>query len=143
MVGNIDENDGAAAAFGVFGGQGVGGLRDEGRGVEARGLAEGGDDVVQHAADPDRGVGQVDDHVPGGVQAGGRGAHGHRLAGADLAGDHTEGVLVDAPGDAGHGLGVTVVAVQHRRREAATERHLREAVVGLQTLDAHRLVSRP
>ncbi len=69
--------------------------------------------MVQHAADPDRGVGQVDDHVPGGVQGGGGGADGDGLAGTDLAGDHPEGVLVHAPGDAGHGFGVPAVAVQH------------------------------
>src|SRR5262249_14009210 len=39
--------------FGVVGGEGVGGLGDEGGGVEAGLLAERGDDVVEHAADPD------------------------------------------------------------------------------------------
>ena len=102
----VDDHDRGAAAFGVFGGQGVGGLRDEGGGVEAGDLPERGHDVVEHAADPDGGVGQVDDHVPGGVQGGGRGADGDGLAGADLAGDHAEGVLLDAPGDPGDGFGV-------------------------------------
>src|SRR5664279_241543 len=74
-------------ATGVFGGQRVGGLRGQRRGVETRDLAEGGDDVVDHAADTDGGVGQVDDHVPGGVQAGGGGADGDGFPGADLAGD--------------------------------------------------------
>jgi len=40
--------------------------------------------------------------VQGGVQCGGGGADGDSLAGADLAGDHAESVLVHAPGDAGH-----------------------------------------
>ena len=92
-------------------------------------LPERGDDVVEHAADPDGGVGQVDDHVPGGVQRGRRGAHGDGLAGTDLAGDHAEGVLVDAPADPGDGFGVAVVAVQHRRGEAAAERHAGESPV--------------
>ena len=65
----VDDQDGGAAAFGVFGGEGVGGLGDEGGGVEAGDAAEGGDDVVQDAADADGGVGEVDDGVPGGVQA--------------------------------------------------------------------------
>jgi hypothetical protein len=133
----VEHDDGAAAAFGVFGGECCGGLRDEGGGVEAGHLPERGDDVVQHAPDSDRGVGQVDDHVPGGVQRGGRGPDGHRLSGADLAGDDTEGVLVDAPSDAGHGFGVPVVAVQHRRGQATAERHPGETPMGLQTLHAH------
>ena len=54
----VDDHDGGAAPLGVFGGQRVGGLRGEGGGVEAGDLTEGGDDVVQHAADPDGGVGQ-------------------------------------------------------------------------------------
>jgi hypothetical protein len=69
QVGFLDEH-GVAAAFGVFGGQRLGGL-GEGGGVELRGVAERGDDVVQHAAHADRRVGQVDDHVPGGIQRGG------------------------------------------------------------------------
>src|SRR6478735_10618915 len=102
----VDHHDGGAAAFGVFGGEGVGGLRGEGGGVEAGDLAEGADDVVQHAADPDGRVGQVDHHVPGGVQGGGRGADGDGFPGADLTGDDAEGVLVDAPGDPGDGFAV-------------------------------------
>lgn len=43
--------------FGVLGGQRRGGLGHERGGVEARRLPEGADDVVQHAAHPDRGVG--------------------------------------------------------------------------------------
>ena len=42
QVGLVDHDDGGAAAFGVFGGQGVGGLRGQGGGVEARDLPEGG-----------------------------------------------------------------------------------------------------
>ena len=103
----------------------------------ARDPAEGGDDPGVDAAAADGGVAEVDDHVPGGVQRGGGGADRHGLARADLAGDHAEGVLVDAPADPGHGLGVAVVAVQHAGREAATEGHPGEAVVGLQAVEAH------
>jgi hypothetical protein len=53
----VDDQDGDAAAFGVFGGQGVGGLWDEG-GVVDQGLpAQGQDDLVVDAADSDGGVG--------------------------------------------------------------------------------------
>jgi len=69
--------------------------------------------------------------VSGGVQGGGGGADGDGLAGTDLAGDHTQGVLVDAPGDAGHRLGVSAVAVQHRGGQPATERHGRETPMRL------------
>ena len=109
----------------------VGGLRNQGCGVEAGHLPERGNDVVEHAADPDGGVGQVDHHVPGGVQRGRRGPHGDRLARTDLTGDHSEGVLVDAPADPRDGFGVPVVAVQHRRGEAATEGHPGESPVVL------------
>ena len=86
-------------------------------------MPERGDDVVQHAAHPDGGVGQVDDHVPGRVQGGGGGADGDGLAGADLAGDHAERVLVHAPGDPGDRLAVAGVAVQHGGGQVAAERH--------------------
>ena len=102
----VDDDDGGAAAFGLFRGEGVGGLGGEGGGVEAGDPAEGGDDVVQHPADPDGRVGQVDGDVPGGVQRGGRGADGDGFPGADLTGDDAEGVLVDAPGDPGDGFAV-------------------------------------
>ena len=115
----------------MFGGERVGGLWDQGCGVEGGDLAEGGDDVVQHAADADGGVGQVDDDVAAGVEGCGGGADGDGLAGADLAGDHAEGVLVDAPADPGDGFGVSAGAVQHRRGEASAERHPGESVVGL------------
>jgi hypothetical protein len=133
----LDDDDGCASAFGVFGGQGVGGLRRQGGGIEAGDLPERGDDVVQHAADPDGRVGQIDDHVPGAVQGGGGGADGDGLAGADLAGDHSEGVLVDAPADAGDGFGVSGVAVQHAGGQVPPEGHAGEAVVVLQPLDTH------
>jgi hypothetical protein len=112
----------------VFDGQRVRGLWGQGRGVEGRGPAERGDDVVEHAADSDGRVGQVDDHVPAAVQGGGGGADGDGFAGADLAGDHPEGVLVHAPADPGDGLAQAAVPVQHARGEVAAEGHAGEAV---------------
>src|SRR5437763_12068120 len=73
--------------------------------------------------------------MPGGVQGSGRGADGNGFAGTDLTGDHPQGVLVDAPGDAGYRLGVSAVAVQHRGGQCATEGHGRETPMRLQTLE--------
>ena len=90
---------------------------------------------VVDAADADRWVGQVDQDVSGLVESGQRGSQGDGFAGADLAGEHAEGALLDAPGDAGGGLVMGVVAVQHAGGEFAAERHAGEAVVGLQVSD--------
>ena len=65
----VDDQDGGSSSLCLFPGEGVGGLGDEGGGVEAGDSAEGGDDVVQDSADPDDGVGEVDGDVPGGVSA--------------------------------------------------------------------------
>jgi hypothetical protein len=70
--------------------------------------------------------------MPRVVEGGGGGADGDGLAGADLAGDHPDGVLLDAPADPGDRFGVPVVAVQHRRGEASAERHSGETPMGLQ-----------
>ena len=67
---------------------------------------------------------------------------GDGLAGADLAGDHADGVLVHAPGDPGDGFAVAGVAVQHRRGQAPPERHPGETVMRLQPFDAHADASR-
>ena len=99
------------------------------------GLAEDVQDLLADAAGADHRVGEVDDRVPGGVQAGQDGADGDGLARADLAGDDADGALADAPGDAGDGLVVGGVAVQHPGGEVAAERHAAEPVVGLQLLD--------
>jgi hypothetical protein len=105
--------------------------------VGLRDAAERGDDGVVDAADADRRVAQVDEGVAGGVLGREGGAQGDGLPGADLAGDHAEGVLTDAPGDPGGGLGVGGVAVQHARGQVTAERHLGEPVVGLEFLDGH------
>ena len=128
QVGFVDDEDGGAAAFGGFGGEGVGGLWDEGGHVGAGQAAEGGDDGVVDAAGADGGVAEVDDGVAGGVQGGEGGADGDGFAGADFAGDDAEGVFGDAPGDPGDGFGVAGVAVQHAGGEVAAERHAGEAV---------------
>ena len=141
QVGLVDDQDGGAAAFVVFGGEGVGGLGDRGWPCGCGEPAEGGDDGVVDAAGADGGVAEVDDGVPGGVEAGEGGADGDGLAGADLAGDHAEGAFADAPGDAGDGFGVAAVAVQHAGGEVPAEGHAGEAVVGLQSLDAQSTVS--
>jgi hypothetical protein len=56
-VGFVDDEDGDAAAFGVFDGEGVGGLRDQRGVVESGHPAEGGDDGVVDATGTDGGVG--------------------------------------------------------------------------------------
>ena len=56
QVGFVDDEDGGAAAFGLFDREGVDGLRDEGGVVGQRSLPEGGDDLVVDPADPDRRV---------------------------------------------------------------------------------------
>ena len=101
----------------------------------SRSVPEGGDDLVVDAADPDRRVGQVDDGVPGRVQAGQRGADGDGLPGADLAGDHPDAVLAHAPADPGDGLPVRRVAVQHPGGEVAPERGAGEPEEPLQAVD--------
>ena len=131
----VDHQDGCPAPLGVLDGQRGGGLRDQG-GVMDQGLpAQRGDDLVVDAADPDGGVGEVDDGVPGGVQPGQRGADGDGLAGADLAGDDPDPALADAPADAGDGLVVGGVAVQHPRRQIAAEGGAAEPEEALQPVD--------
>src|SRR5262249_43220891 len=60
QVGFVDDQHGGASAFGGLQSEGVGGLGDEGCGVEAGLPAQGGDDGVVDAAGSDGGVGQVD-----------------------------------------------------------------------------------
>jgi len=120
-VGFVDEQDGGAGAFGVFGGEGVAGLGDQGRGVEAGVAAQGGDDVVVDAAGADGGVGDVDQVVAGGFQAVDGGAGGDGLADTDFAGDHGDAAGGDAVGDAGGGLVVVGGGEQHAGGEVAAE----------------------
>lgn len=76
----------------------------------------------EHAADPDGGVGQVDDDVPGRVQGGRDGADGHGFAGTDLAGDDPDRALIHTPADSGDRFTVAGAAVQHRRSQARSAR---------------------
>src|SRR5260370_1076790 len=104
QVGLVDDQDGGFAAFVAFGGQDGGGLGGE-PGAAAVGLAaEGGDDHLVQAADADHRVGQGDDGVPGGGQAGQDGAGRGGLAGPDFTSDDADRAFGDAPGDAGDGL---------------------------------------
>ncbi len=116
------------------------GLGDQRGGVEAGDPAQPGHEGGVEAAGADRGVGQVDDGVPGGVELGERGAQRDGLARADLPGDDPERGLGDAPADPGDGLGVPAVAVQHRRGEVAAERGGGEPEVGAEFVQAHRVL---
>src|SRR5207245_486414 len=71
---------------------------------EARAGAERAHDGDVEATGAEGGVGDVDDLVVGGVEGGAGGPGGHRLAGADLAGDDAERGLLDAVEDACDGL---------------------------------------
>ena len=138
QVGLVEHDHDVAAAFVFLGGEQFAGLRDQACFVEARGAPEGGDDPGVETARPDGGVGLVDDGGAAGIQAGQGGPDGDGLAGADLTGDDTEGPFGQAPADPGDGFGVGGVAVQHLRGQRPAERHLGEAVMGLQILDRHR-----
>ena len=63
------------------------------------------------------------------------GADGDGLPGADLAGDHPDAVLGDAPADPGDGLAVGGVAVQHAGGEVTAERGAGEPEEPLQPVD--------
>ena len=135
QVGFVDHDDGGAAAFDLLDRERVNGLRDQGGVVGQRPVPEGGDDLVVDAADPDRRVGQVDDGVPGRVEGGEGGADGDGFPSTDLAGDHPDAVLGDAPADPGDGLAVGGVAMQHPGGEVASERGAGEPEESLQPID--------
>jgi hypothetical protein len=86
----VDDQHGDAASFGCFAGEHVVGLGGQRGGAVGGPAAEAGDDVVVDSADAGGGVADVDDGVPGRVDAGQGGAGGDGLAGADLAGDDAE-----------------------------------------------------
>ena len=98
--------------------------------------AEGGDDGVVDAADAD-GRGWAGRSACGGTgRVRSNAARRATVLPAPTSPvTHAEGALLDAPGDAGGGLVVGVVAVQHAGGEFAAERHAGEAVVGLQIGD--------
>src|SRR6185437_6081727 len=142
QVGLVDDDDRGASSFGGLAGQDVVGLGGEGGGAVLGPPAEAGDDAVVDAPDADGGVADVDDGVPGVVQACEGGAGRDGLAGADLAGDDAEGSFGDGPGDAGGGLGVGGVPVEHRGGQVAAEGHLVEPEVLLHLVDHGRSLLR-
>lgn len=68
--------------------------------------------------------------------------NGDGLAGADLAGDHAEAAFPDAPRDAGRGLGMGGVPVQHPGGQVLAERHGREPVIALDLVYQRESLSR-
>jgi hypothetical protein len=132
---SVDDQDGGASVLFPLGQEGLAGLDGQAGAEVGRGHPEGVDDLLVDAADPDHGVGDVDDGVSRRVEGVRAGADRDGLAGADLAGDHTYRSFGDAPGDAADGLVVGIVSVQHARRQVAAERHALEPVVGLQFLN--------
>src|SRR5260370_23066015 len=135
-----DQYDGSGSLV-SFGGEVVDRLADQRAFVEAGSSAEGGDDGLADAGCADGGVAQVDHGVPGGVQVGEGGAKCDSFAGSDLSCYDAEGGFGYAPADAGDGLGVAVVAVQHAGGEVAAERGAGEPEGGAQLVHAHRLSS--
>jgi len=131
----VDRDDDVPVFLICLGGQGGLDLGDEGGVVEAGRLAERGGHRAVQAAHPDLGVGQVDQGVPGGVQAVGGGAQGDRLPRADLPRYHPEAAGGDQPAQPGDGLLVGSRAEQGGHGDGRAERHEGEAIVGLQVLD--------
>ncbi len=129
-VGFVDDDHDGLASLGGLSREGVCALGDQGGLVEPGDPAEGGDDGGVEAPGADGGVAEVDDAVAGGVEGGDGSSGCDGLAGADLAGDDTEGSFFDAPGDAGGGFGVGAGPVQHGGGEVPAEGGAFEAVVG-------------
>jgi hypothetical protein len=136
----VDRDDDVPVFLFCLGGEGGFDLGDEGGVVEAGGLAERGGHRAVQAAHSDLGVGQVDQGVPGGVQAVGGGAEGDGLPRADLPRYHPEPAGGDQPAEPGDGLLVRGAAEQGGHGDGRAERHEGEAVVGLQVLDHHGLL---
>ena len=87
QMGLIDHEHDAAVPFGGLGGEQVGGLGHQFGFEVARLGAQGPHDGDVEPAGAERGVGDVDDLVPGRVQPGHGRPDRHRLPGADVAGD--------------------------------------------------------
>ena len=86
QVGLVADDHDAAAPFGGLGGEQVAGLGHQ-LGLEVTGPVAGrADDRHMRPAGAEGGIGDVDDLMAGGVQAGDRGAQRHCLARADVAG---------------------------------------------------------
>jgi hypothetical protein len=80
QVGLVDDQDGGASSFGVLAGQDVPGLDGQGGGAVDRAPAQRGDRGGEDAPHPGGWVADVDDVVPGRVQAGDGGPDGGGLA---------------------------------------------------------------
>jgi hypothetical protein len=126
----VDDQDDAAVAFGFLGGEQVGGLRHDFGFVEAGVGAERGDDGDVEAAGAERGVGDVDQVMPGLVEGRDGGADGDGLARADFAADDPKGGVGDAEADAGDRFGVRVAQVEVWRGDPFGEWGARKAEVG-------------
>src|SRR5260370_42395983 len=94
----VDDQDRGPAPFGRFPGQDAPGLDGERGGAVDGPAPERRDHVGEYPPYPGGGGADVDDRVAGGGEAGDGGADGDRLAGADLAGDHGDGLAGDGPG---------------------------------------------
>src|SRR5260370_11968138 len=118
----IDYQDRYAAAFFGFGGERVGGLRDQGGVVEPGYAAEGGDHGGVYGAGVDGWVGQVDRVVAGAVEGGDRGSGGDGLTGSYFSDDDGQRAGLDGVGDAGDGLVMGGAGKQLAGGQAAAER---------------------
>ena len=134
----VDQQDRQPASLGELGGQVPGGLRDQGGVVDAGHAAQGRDDRVVDAPGADLRVGDGDELVAGGVQAGGGGARGHGLARADLTGDHRDLAGVDAVGDAADGFLVGGRGEQRPDRDGPVEGQPLESEVAAHGVIDHR-----
>ena len=134
----IDDEDDPAMPLGLLRGQQVTGLGDELGLAVAGDAAEGGDDGDVETAGAEGGVGDVDHLVAGSVQPCHRGAHRHRLAGADVADDDPEQALGDAEADPRHRLGVSGPGEEIAGGDGLAERHVGEVEVGDPRCPAHR-----
>jgi len=84
----VEHHRGVAASFVFLGGEQAHRLGDQRRLVEAPDTSQSGDDAPVETTSTHGRVPEVDHRVAAGIQAGQRCPHGHRLARADLAGDH-------------------------------------------------------
>ena len=86
----VEDQQRDTSALVMLGGEQAGGLGGQGGGAVGGPAAERGDHGVVDAAGAGGGVGQVDQGVPGLVQAGDGSARGDRLAGANQTGDRLQ-----------------------------------------------------
>jgi hypothetical protein len=126
----IADHDDLAVSFCGLGGEQVTGLGHQ-LGFEIAGLgAQRPDDRDVKAAGAKGRVGDVDDLVAGGIQAGDGRAQRHRLARADVAGNYPERGLGDAEADPGDGLGVGLAGKQVFGGDPLAERGAGQPEVG-------------